>query len=157
MVDLLLVRRLPPLHANVGKRLVRSPKTYVRDSGIVHTLLRLDDEDSVLGHPVAGMSWEGFVIETLIRAAPDRAQASFYRTATGVEVDLILELPGNRLWAIEIKRGLAPKVEKGLRVALADLKPDKAFLVSSGDERYSKGEGIEAIGLSALAEMLSGF
>ena len=157
MVDLLLVRRLPPLHANVGKRLVRSPKTYVRDSGIVHTLLRLDDEDSVLGHPVAGMSWEGFVIETLMRAAPDRAQASFYRTATGVEVDLILELPGNRLWAIEIKRGLAPKVEKGLRVALADLKPDKAFLVSSGDERYSKGEGIEAIGLSALAEMLSGF
>jgi len=157
MVDLLLVRRLPPLHPNVGKRLVRSPKTYVRDSGIVHTLLRLDDEDSVLGHPVAGMSWEGFVIETLIRAAPDRAQASFYRTATGVEVDLILELPGNRLWAIEIKRGLAPKVEKGLRVALADLKPDKAFLVSSGDERYSKGEGIEAIGLSALAEMLSGF
>lgn len=157
MVDLLLVRRLPPLHANVGKRLVRSPKTYVRDSGIVHTLLRLDDEDSVLGHPVAGMSWEGFVIETLIRAAPDRAQASFYRTATGVEVDLILELPGNRLWAIEIKRGLAPKVEKGLRVALADLNPDKAFLVSSGDERYSKGEGIEAIGLSALAEMLSGF
>jgi predicted AAA+ superfamily ATPase len=157
MVDLLLVRRLPPLHPNVGKRLVRSPKTYVRDSGLVHTLLRLDDEDSVLGHPVAGMSWEGFVIETLIRAAPDRAQASFYRTATGVEVDLILELPGNRLWAIEIKRGLAPKVEKGLRVALADLKPDKAFLVSSGDERYSKGEGIEAIGLSALAEMLSGF
>jgi predicted AAA+ superfamily ATPase len=157
MVDLLLVRRLPPLHANVGKRLVRSPKTYVRDSGIVHTLLRLDDEDSVLGHPVAGMSWEGFVIETLIRAAPDRAQASFYGTATGVEVDLILELPGNRLWAIEIKRGLASKVEKGLRVALADLKPDKAFLVSSGDERYSKGEGIEAIGLSALAEMLSGF
>ena len=156
MVDLLLVRRLPPLHANVGKRLVRSPKTYVRDSGIVHTLLRLDDEDSVLGHPVAGMSWEGFVIETLIRAAPDRAQASFYRTATGVEVDLILELPGNRLWAIEIKRGLAPKVEKGLRVALADLKPDKAFLVSSGDERYSKGEGIEAIGLSALAEKLFG-
>ncbi len=156
MVDLLLVRRLPPLHANVGKRLVKSPKTYVRDSGIVHTLLRLDDEDSVLGHPVAGMSWEGFVIETLIRAAPDRAQASFYRTATGVEVDLILELPGNRLWAIEIKRGLAPKVEKGLRVALADLKPDKAFLVSSGDERYSKGEGIEAIGLSALAEKLFG-
>jgi predicted AAA+ superfamily ATPase len=156
MVDLLLVRRLSPLHANVGKRLVKSPKTYVRDSGIVHTLLRLDDEDSVLGHPVAGMSWEGFVVETLIRAAPDRAQASFYRTATGVEIDLILELPDNRLWAIEIKRGLTPKVEKGLRVALADLNPDKAFLVSSGDERYSKGEGIEAIGLSALAEKLSG-
>jgi predicted AAA+ superfamily ATPase len=156
MVDLLLVRRLPPFHANVGKRLVKSPKTYVQDSGLVHTLLRLDDEHSLLGHPVAGMSWEGFVIETLIRAAPDRTQASFYRTATGVEIDLVLELPGNRLWAVEIKRGLAPKVEKGFRVALADLKPDKAFLVCSGQERYPKGDGIEAIGLRALAEELSG-
>jgi predicted AAA+ superfamily ATPase len=155
MVDLLLVRRLPPFHANVRKRLVKSPKTYVRDSGIVHTLLRLDDEDSVLGHPVAGMSWEGFVVETLIRAAPERTQASFYRTATGVEIDLILELPGNRLWAIEIKRGLAPKVEKGFRVALADLQPDKAFLVCSGEERYPKGDNIEAIGLPALTEELS--
>ena len=156
MVDLLLVRRLPPFHANVRKRLVKSPKTYVRDSGIVHTLLRLDDEDSVLGHPVAGMSWEGFVVESLIRAAPDRTQASFYRTATGVEIDLLLELPGNRLWVIEIKRGLAPKVEKGFRTALADLKPDKAFVVCSNDERYPKGDGVEAIGLRALTEELSG-
>ena len=156
MVDLLLVRRLPPFHANVRKRLVKSPKTYVRDSGIVHTLLRLDDEDSVLGHPVAGMSWEGFVVESLIRAAPDRTQASFYRTATGVEIDLLLELPGNRLWVIEIKRGLAPKVEKGFRTALADLKSDKAFVVCSNDERYPKGDGVEAIGLRALTEELSG-
>lgn len=155
MVDLLLVRRLPPFHANVRKRLIKSPKTYIRDSGIVHTLLRLDDEDSVLGHPVAGMSWEGFVVETLIRAAPDRTQASFYRTATGVEIDLVLELPGNRLWAIEIKRSLAPKVEKGFRVALADLGLDRAFLVYPGEERYPKGDGIEAIGLRALAEALA--
>ena len=83
LVDLLLVRRLPPFHANVRKRLARSPKVYVRDSGIVHTLLRLDDVDSVLGHPVAGASWEGFVVETLLRAAPERTRASFYRTATG--------------------------------------------------------------------------
>ncbi len=155
MVDLLLVRRLPPFHANVRKRLVKSPKTYVRDSGIVHALLRLDDEDGVLGHPVAGMSWEGFAIETLLRSAPGRTRASFYRTATGVEVDLLLELPGNRLWAIEIKRGLTPKVEKSLRVALGDLKPDKAFLVYSGEERYPKGDNIEAIGLHTLAEELS--
>jgi len=154
MVDLLLVRRLPPLHANVRKRLVKSPKIYVRDSGIVHTLLRLDDEDSVLGHPVAGMSWEGFVVETLIRAAPERTQASFYRTATGVEIDLVLELPGNRRWAVEINRGSSPKVEKGFRVGLSDIEPDKAFLVYPGDERYVKGEGIEAIGLGALAEEL---
>ena len=155
LVDLLLVRRLPPLYADVRKRLVKSPKLYVRDSGIVHTLLRLDDEESVLGHPVAGKSWEGFVLETLIRAAPERTQANFYRTATGVEVDLILELPGNRLWTIEIKRGLAPKVERGFRIALADLKPDKAFLVHSGEGRYPKGDGLEAIGLDALADEVS--
>ena len=155
MVDLLLVRRLPPLHANLGKRLVKSPKTYVRDSGILHTLLRLDDEDGVLGHPVAGTSWEGFVIEALLRAAPDRTQASFYRTATGVEIDLVFELPGSQRWAIEIKRGVAPTVEKGFRVALDDLRPDKAFLVYSGEERYPRGDGVEAISLPALVQELT--
>ena len=156
LVDLLLVRRLPPFHANVRKRLAKSPKVYVRDSGIVHTLLRLDDTEGVLGHPIAGASWEGFVIESLIRAAPDRARASFYRTASGVEIDLILELPGARVWAIEIKRGLAPAVDKGFRVALDDVKPDRAFLVHGGDDRYPKGGGVEAIGLRALAEELAG-
>ena len=156
LADLFLVRRLPPFHANVRKRLVKSPKVYVRDSGLVHTLLRLDDEDGVLGHPVAGASWEGFVIETLIRAAPDRARASFYGTATGVEIDLLLELPDDRLWAMEIKRGSAPRVEKGLRIAMDDLQPDRTFLVYSGDERYPKGGGVEAIGLPAMAEVLAG-
>ena len=155
LADLFLVRRLPPFHANVRKRLVKSPKIYVRDSGIVHALLRLDDEDGVLGHPVAGASWEGFVVETLIRAAPDRARASFYLTATGVEVDLLLEVPGSRLWAIEVKRTSAPKVERGLRIAVDDLQPDRTFLVHSGEERYSLGGGIEAIGLTALADALA--
>ena len=155
LADLFLVRRLPPFHANVRKRLVKSPKVYVRDSGLVHTLLRLDDEDEVRGHPVAGASWEGFVAETLIRAAPDRARASFYGTATGVEVDLVLELPGNRLWAIEIKRSSAPKAERGLRIAVDDLQPDRTFVVYSGKERYPMGGGIEAIGLTALADELA--
>ena len=155
MVDLLLVRRLSPFHANVRKRLVKSPKVYVRDSGIVHTLLRLDDEESVLGHPVAGMSWEGFALETLIRAAPDRTRPSFYRTATGVEIDLILELPRNRLWAIEFKRGLAPKVNRGLWTAVEDLEPDRTFVVYSGDERYPMTDGIEAIGLREMAHELA--
>lgn len=155
LVDLLLVRRLPPFHANVRKRLVRSPKVYVRDSGIVHTLLRLDDTESVLGHPIAGASWEGFVVETLLRAAPERTRASFYRTAVGAEIDLVLELPGDRVWAIEIKRGLAPSVDRGFRIALDDVKPDRALLVHGGDERYPKGGGIEAIGVRALAEELA--
>ena len=156
LADLLLVRRLPPFHANVRKRLVKSPKVYVRDSGLVHTLLRLDDAEDVLGHPIAGASWEGFVVETLLRAAPERTRASFYRTATGVEVDLVLELPGNRTWAVEIKRGLAPAVSRGFRVALADVDAERAFLVHGGEDRYPKGEGMEAIGLRAMAEELAG-
>ena len=156
LADLLLVRRLPPFHANVRKRLVKSPKVYVRDSGIVHTLLRLDDAEDVLGHPVAGASWEGFVVETLLRAAPERTRASFYRTATGVGIDLVLELPGNRTWVVEIKRGLAPAVSRGFRVALADVDPERSFLVHGGEDHYPKGEGVEAIGLRAMAEALAG-
>jgi uncharacterized protein len=155
MVDLLLVRRLTPHHGNAGKRLVRSPKIYVRDSGLVHTLLRLDDAEQVLGHPVCGASWEGFVIETLVRAAPTRTEPTFYRTATGDEIDLLLELPGAKTWAIEIKRSTAPKVEKGFRTALADIKPDRAFLCYAGSERYPKGDGIEAISVRELAQELA--
>ena len=110
----------------------------------------------MLGHPVAGASWEGFVIETLLRAAPERAQASFYRTATGVEMDLVLELPGRGVWAIEIKRGRAPAVSRGTRVALEDIRPNRAFVVHGGEDRYPKGGGIEAIGLRALAAELAG-
>ena len=156
LADLLLVRRLPPLHANVRKRLAKSPKVYVRDSGIVHALLRLDNLDSVLGHPIAGASWEGFVIETLLRAAPERTEASFYRTASGVEIDLVLELPGDRVWAVEIKRGLAPAVGRGFRVALDDVQPDRAFIIHGGEDRYPKGGGVEAVGLRELAEELAG-
>lgn len=157
LVDVLLVRRLTPYFANVRKRLVKSPKLYVRDSGLVHTLLGLDDLEAVLGHPVAGRSWEGFVLETLIRAAPDHSQPSFYRTATGVEADLILELPGDRLWAVDIQRGTAPSVSKGLHVALEDVRPDEAFIAYSGTERYSIGDGIEAIRFTELADELSKF
>jgi predicted AAA+ superfamily ATPase len=155
MVDLLMVRRLQPLHANVGKRLTKSPKTYVRDSGLVHSLLRLENLDDVLGHPVAGGSWEGHVIETLISVAPPRTDASFYRTSAGAEIDLVLDMPGGERWAIEIKRSSAPKIEKGFHAAMEDVEPSRAFIVYGGDERYSKGNGAEAIGLRELATMLS--
>lgn len=155
LVDLLLVRRLPPLHANVGKRLVKSPKVYVRDSGIVHALLGLEDREAVLGHPVAGGSWEGFVVENLLSAASGRAKAYFYRTAAGAEIDLVLEMPGGKLWAVEIKRGLAPKLEKGFHHAREDLKPARSFMVHSGGDRYPKAEGVEAIGLQEMAATLA--
>lgn len=155
LVDLLLVRRLPPFHANVRKRLVKSPKVYVRDSGLVHALLRLASVDDVLGHPVAGASWEGFAVETLIRAAPEEAQASFYRTAAGAEIDLVMEMPGGRLWAMEIKRSSAPTVPRGFRAALDDIPADRAFLVHGGDARYPKGGGVEAVGLREMAETVA--
>ena len=155
LVDLLLVRRLPPFHANVGKRLVKSPKIYVRDSGIVHTLLGLDGRDAALGHPVAGGSWEGFVLENLLGAAPERTKAYFYRTTAGAEIDLALEMPDGKLWAVEIKRGLAPKLDKGFHHAREDINPERSFVVYSGDDRYPKSEGIEVIGLGELSSLLA--
>ncbi|MBL8294124.1 MAG: ATP-binding protein [Bryobacterales bacterium] len=156
LVDLLLVRRLQPFHANVGKRLVKSPKVYVRDSGLVHALLGLGNYNELAGHPVTGASWEGFVIENLLGAAPDRTMASFYRTAAGAEIDLMLELPGNHgLWAIEIKRAAAAHLERGFHNARQDVKPKRSFVVYAGTERYAVSEGVEAIGLHELAATLA--
>jgi len=157
LVDLLLVRRLTPYYANVKKRLVKSPKVYIRDSGLVHALLGIDSLDALLAHPIVGMSWEGHVLENLLRVAPERSKASFYRTATGVEIDLVLELPDNCLWAIEIKRTTAPKLERGFRQALDDIGPDRAFIVYGGRDRYPKADDVEAISLHEMAIELAGF
>lgn len=155
LVDLLLVRRLPPRLVNAGKRLVRSPKVYVRDSGLVHALLGLTDKESVLGHPVAGTSWEGLAIENVLAIVGDGAEASFYRTSGGAEVDLVLSWPDGREWAIEVKRGLAPRIERGLRSALSDIQPERGFVVYPGSERYRLGVDIEAIGLGELCTELA--
>jgi hypothetical protein len=155
LADLLLVHRLPPYLTNVGKRLVKSPKVYVRDSGLVHALLGLPDFNALAGHPVVGASWEGFVIENLLAAAPEGAMASFYRTSAGAEVDLVLELPGGEVWAMEIKRGLTAKPRKGFHNAREDLKPDRSFIVYSGKEQYPAAQDIEVIGLPALAGTLA--
>lgn len=152
MVDLLLVRRLPPHLPNLGKRLVRSPKIFVRDSGLLHTLLGLADREAVLGHPILGPSWEGMAIENLLAAAGPQAQASFYRTSHGAEVDLILSWPGGESWAVEIKRSLAPTVDRGFHSALADLSPQRALIAYPGAERYRPASSIEAIGLAELCE-----
>jgi uncharacterized protein len=154
MVDLLLVRRLPPHLPNAGKRLVRSPKVYVRDSGLLHALLGLADKEAILGHPIAGPSWEGMAIENLLAAAGSGVQASFYRTSHGAEIDLVLGRPGGEEWAVEIKRSLAPTVERDFHAALADLEPKRALVVYPGEERYRIAPTIEAIGLAELCEML---
>ena len=156
LVDLLLVRRLQPFHANVKKRLVKSPKVYVRDSGLVHALLGIEDHNDLAGHPVVGASWEGFVIENLLAVAPPRSLASFYRTAAGAEIDLLLELPGQHgLLAIEIKHGLSATPSKGFHNARDDLKPTRSFIVHAGDGRYPIAKDIEAIGLREMAELVA--
>jgi uncharacterized protein len=155
MVDLLLVRRLPPRLPNAGKRLVRSPKVYIRDSGLVHALLGLPDKETLLGHPAAGGSWEGMAIENLLAAAGtggNHVQASFYRTSHGAEIDLVLTWPDGEEWAIEIKRSLAPTPERGFHSALADLKPKRALIAYPGPDHYPLAPSIEAIGLAELCE-----
>ena len=156
LADLLLVRRLPPLHVNVRKRLVKSPKVYVRDSGIVHALLGIASHDALIGHPVAGASWEGFVIENLLARAPVGTKASFYGTRSGAEMDLVLEFPGGRdTWAIEVKLGLAPKVARGFHSACEDIAPTSAFVVYAGAERYPLAANVEVIGLREFAAMVA--
>jgi len=156
LVDLLLVRRLQPFHANTGKRLVKSPKVYVRDSGLTHALLGIEDQNELAGHPVVGASWEGFVIENLLAVAPTRTEASFYRATGGAEIDLVLDIPKRGRWAIEIKRGLTARPEKGFHQACDDIKPDRRFLVYSGSERYPATADTDVVGLKELAETLLG-
>jgi hypothetical protein len=156
LVDLLLVRRLTPWHANVRKRLVKSPKIYVRDSGLVHALLGIGDQEALLSHPVAGASWEGLVIESLIAASPPTTEATFFRTAAGAEIDLLLRLPGRRRpWAVEVKRGLAPTVERGLHLACETVNPERRYVVYGGVERFPLSRDIEAVSLTALCEELA--
>lgn len=150
LVDLLLVRRLQPLHANTKKRLIKAPRIYVRDSGITNALLGINDYNQLSGHPVFGAGWEGFVIENLLSVAPTRTSASFYRTAAGAEIDLVLDLPGGKRWAIEIKSGLVPRLEKGFYNAFEDIKPDRSFVVYAGTDRYPITENTEAISLVDL-------
>jgi uncharacterized protein len=155
-VDLLLVRRLAPWHTNVRKRLVKSPKIYVRDSGLVHALLGLEDQEALLAHPVAGQSWEALAIESLINAAPHGTEAYFFRTAAGAELDLLLKLPGHRKpWAIEIKRGLAPKLERGFHLACETVRPERRLVVYGGSERFPIAEGVEAVSIVELCEELA--
>jgi predicted AAA+ superfamily ATPase len=155
LVDLLLARRLPAWHANVGKRLVKSPRLYLRDSGLVHALLGIEDLEGLLAHPVVGASWEGFVVENLLAVAPEGTAAHYYRTSGGAEIDLVLEPPRGGLWAVEVKRSIAPAATRGFHEACADLRPGRRFVVYPGAERFPLGDGVEAVPPAALAQELA--
>lgn len=153
--NLLIVRKLTPYHVNLKKQLVKSPKLYIRDSGLVHALLGLPTELDLLQHPVVGFSWEGFVIENLISSAPPGTQASFYRTAKGAEIDLLLRFrDGSMSWAVEVKRNVAAPTRKGFHFARQDVNPTRSLIVHSGKRRFPQPHGVEAIGLPDLCNEL---
>ena len=154
MTDLLLVRKLKPWTSNVGKRLIKSPKIYVRDSGLAHALLNIQDYNTLLGHPVVGGSWEGFVIENIMAVIPSRVQPYYYSTSRGEEIDLVLEFASGNKWAIEIKRSSAPYVAKGFYTGCEDIKADKRFVVYSGKDKFLMNEGVIAIPLPDLMQEL---
>ena len=154
MVDLLLVRRLHPWHGNIKKRLVKSPRTYVRDSGILHALLQVPNYEALLGNPILGKSWEGFVIENILSLLPSHVQPFFYRTSAGAEIDLLLELNLNEYWAVEIKASRTPKVEKGFHIACEDLEVKRKFVIYTGEDIFSLGNETVAISLPIFMEKL---
>ena len=154
LVDMLLLRRLQPYFVNVGKRLIKTPKLFIRDSGVAHALLGVRSIDDLLGHPVVGASWEGFVIENLIGAAPAGTDAFFYRTRAGAEIDLLLLLPNAELWAVEVKRSSAPRVPRGFRVAREDVAATRSFIVHPGADTYPLEDDIVAVSLPDLMERL---
>ena len=155
LVDLQLVRRLRPWSGNVGKRLVKAPKVFVRDSGLVHALLGLRTLDDLAGHPVCGPSYEGFCIENLIAAAGPQCTPYAYRTHTGAEIDLLFERAGQPWMAIEIKRSSAPALSKGFGVACDDLGVSQRYVVYPGTERFGMRHEATAIGLTDLMGLLS--
>lgn len=140
--DLLLVRTLRPWAGNIKKRLVKAPKVYIRDSGITHALLNLTTIDDVLGHPVAGASWEGFALENILSVMPEGATSWFYRTAAGAEIDLVVEQGLRQRIAIEIKRSLAPSVSKGFHLGCEDIKAKHRYVVYPGKEKYPISNGV---------------
>lgn len=155
LVDLMLVRRLQPWHENVGKRLVKSPKVYVRDSGIVRALLNIGTLEGLLGHPVVGGSWEGFCIEALLAAAPAGTEPYFYRTSAGAELDLVLRLANGEIWAIEIKRTTAPRVSRGFHTGAEDIRANRKLLVYAGEHEVPVAKDIRALTLTRAIELLS--
>ena len=155
LVDLLLVRRLRPWSGNVGKRLVRTPKLYIRDSGLTHALLDIETWDDLVGHPIAGSSWEGFAIDNAIAIAGERRTPYYYRTEAGAEIDLLFERGGQVEMAIEVKRSTAPSLSKGFRLACEVLQPKEAYLAHGGTDTWPLDRGVTAIAFGALMRRLA--
>ena len=153
LCNALMVRRLEPHHINIGKRLVKSPKVYVRDSGLLHSLLAIASVNDLLGHPQTGASWEGFVIEQMAAHLPSGATLSFYRTAAGAEMDAVVERGRTRI-GFEVKFSSAPKVSKGFWQARQDLQLHHTYIVAPVREGWPVQDGVSVIPLSELPSRL---
>lgn len=149
----LMLRRLDPFHANLGKRLVKSPKVYVRDSGLLHLLLGIREVNDLLGHPSTGASWEGFCIQQICDQLPEGSQTSFYRTAAGAELDLVIE-SGTRKIGVEIKFSATPKVTKGFWQACEDVGVQQAFVMAPVREGWPMADNVEVISPLNIASLL---
>ncbi len=154
LTDFYMVRQLKPWSGNVKKRLVKSPKVYIRDSGILHTLMGVSSIETLLSHPGLGASWEGYVIENILNSIDNNWSYYYYRTATQIEVDLILETPNGEIWAIEIKYSSAPKITRGFYEACNDIKANKKWVIYSGEENYPLPNEVEVIGLVSFLQIL---
>jgi predicted AAA+ superfamily ATPase len=154
LTDFYMVRQVPPWSGNVKKRLVKSPKIYIRDTGILHSLLNISSLYTLMSNPALGASWEAFVIENILNSLDTRWQYSYYRTATQIEIDLVLETPDGEVWAIEIKRNSAPKVSKGFIEACNDVKATHKWIINSLEDRYPVSNGIEVIGFTGFVQMI---
>ena len=154
LTDLLLVRRLRPFRTNVRKRVVKAPKIYIRDSGLVHSILGINSLRDLLAHPVVGGSWEGFVVENLLAVLPPDGEAYYYRTHGGAEIDLLITMPGGILWAVEIKRSSSPAVTRGFHSACGDLSPERRIVAHSGPDAFPLRGGVEALPVRTLMNEL---
>lgn len=148
--QLLLIRSVQPWHANVGKRLTKRAKVYVRDSGMLHTLLGIRTHEDLLGNPIAGMSWEGFVMQQICSIDSNNLSVSFYRTSGGAEIDILLRFDNGDLWALEVKKSAVPTPRRGFYEAIKDIKPQRTFVVYTGTETYDISPNVQALSLGAL-------
>ena len=153
LCDTLMVRRLEPYYVNLGKRLVKTPKAYVRDSGLLHSLLGIRKVNDLLGHPGTGASWEGFVVEQIASHLPDGATMSFYRTAAGAELDVVVEM-GQKKLGFEVKFSSAPKVTKGFWQACEDVGVDAACIVAPVQSGWSMQDKVDVIGVTDIPARL---
>lgn len=153
LTDTFIVRQLMPFHLNIRKRLVKSPKVYIRDSGILHALLRIANLDELQSHPIVGPSWEGFVIEQIISLLPETTPVYFFRTQSGAEIDLLILQRGEPV-AIEIKYSLSPTIDKGFYIAMEDIGCKRGYIVYPGDELYPIRPNLYALPLKMVKEIL---